>query len=563
MVKPFPTLIHKFIGVQRGSHMKRRKYLPIFYSIVIILIIFSFHTCQNLKHITSSPSDKWARELYIDKSPYKKTVSMEMNEEDIVILTAKEDRFSKTVLEKDKARIKETEDIIIPDAALNKLVKYQSMEPYIFWTENYELYASKSINGNTYEEKSLILDKVKDFEALSHEDNIYLAVADETGLRYYMIDDKGVHQFGETYAFEEPVCVSAAIDDAGILHTVSIREISPMEKEIIYLNFLKGEWSLKAQKVENFQISNESIGNLEIGLDNDYAYIFYENNVWNKAGQTAKTQYAAVPLNEAYVSEMGFKPFKPLGRESQTDVYISEVRCPDKKQDELMAVFIENHHDETGSGFRILNAYFRDGIISNQLYSTKTLDFIKGINIVKHGEDEALVFLRAAGEFKYDVFFTEIGEEYAAIMEKPTKQDYFIAMANSISPFINGFIIAIIKAFVFIPAILWLVFVEVFEIKKFVRNPKLNYSMAIGLFMIIKLITANSYYTGLSYYMIPNFMQPPFIKYMIMVCISVISYLMAKAWKKSIEYLHVIPEFLLFMLYDLLITVFLYGPYIT
>ena len=40
-----------------------------------------------------------------------------MNEEDIGILI-KEDRFTKTVLEKDKARIKETEDIIIPDAAL-------------------------------------------------------------------------------------------------------------------------------------------------------------------------------------------------------------------------------------------------------------------------------------------------------------------------------------------------------------------------------------------------------------------------------------------------------------
>ena len=81
--------------------------------------------------------------------------------------------------------------------------------------------------------------------------------------------------------------------------------------------------------------------------------------------------------------------------------------------------------------------------------------------------------------------------------------------------------------------------------------------------MIIKLITANSYYTGLSYYMIPGFMQPPFVKYLIMISISVISYFMAKAWKNSIEDLHIIPEFLLFMLYDLLITIFLYGPYIT
>jgi len=543
--------------------MKKGKYMPVIYTIVIILIIFSFHTYQNLEHITSSPSDKWARELYIDKSPYKKTVSIEMNQDNIWILTAKNDRFTRTILEKDKADIKETEDIIIPDAALNKLVKYQGMEPYIFWTENYELYVSRKINGNAYEEKRLILDKVKDFQALSLGGNIFLAVADETGLRYYMVDDEGAHQLGEVYAFEDPVYVSAAIDDAGILHTVSIREVSPMEKEIIYLSFFRGEWSFKARKVENAQISNESIGNLEIGLDNDYAYIFYENNVWNRAGQTAKTLYTAVPLNAGHGFEMNFKLLKSLGRESQTDVYVSEVRCPDKKQDELTAVFIENYYDEAGSGFRIVNTYFKNGIISNQLFSTKLMDFIKGINMVKYGENEALVFLRAAGEFKYDVWFTETGEEYAAIAGKPTKQDYYTAIANSISPFINGLIIAVIRAFIFIPAILWLVFVEFFEIRKFAWNPKLNYSIAIGLFMIIKLITANSYYTGLSYYMIPGFMQPPFVKYLIMISISVISYFMAKAWKNSIEDLHIIPEFLLFMLYDLLITIFLYGPYIT
>jgi len=543
--------------------MRKRNLMPVLCTIAIILIIFSFHTYQNLKSITSSPSDKWARELYIDKSPYKKTVSLEMNEDYILIITAKEDRFTKTILEKNKAVVKETEDIIIPDAALNKLVKYQSMEPYIFWTENYELYVSKKGNGNAYEKKNLILDKVNDFQALNMGDNIYLAVADETGLRYYLVDDDGVHQLGEMYAFEDPVYISAAIDDAGILHTVSIRQISPLEKGIVYLHFFKDEWLLKAQKVENAQISNESIGNLEIGLDNDYAYIFYENNVWNMSGQTAKTLYTAVPLDAENDYEMNFKLLKSLGREYESDFYVSEVKCPDNKQDELTAVFIEDYYDEANNGFRILNVSFENGIISEQLPSTKTMDFIKGINIAKAGEDETLVFLKAAGEFKYDVWFTENGEGYVAVMEKPIKQDYFIAIGNSISPFINGLIIVVIKAFVFLPAILWLIFVEFFEIRKFAWNPKLNYSIALGIYMIIKLVTANSYYTGLSYYLIPSFMQLPLVKYLIMIFISVISYLMSKAWKNKIDDLHIIPEFLLFMLYDLLITVFLYGPYIT
>lgn len=542
--------------------MKRRKYMPIIYTIIVVLIIFSFHTYQNLKAITSSPSEKWARELYIDKSPYKKQVDIGINGDTIWVLAAKEDRFTKTILEKHNASIKEVHDIIIPGSQLNKLVKYQSAGSYIFWTENYELYMSKEQADGSYEEKSLVSENVRDFNVIDYNGQRFVALACDMGLRYYRIDEQGLTGLGDIYAFEKPIYVSMAVDDSGIFHTVAIRELSPMEKEIIYLHFFKDEWLLKAEKVENAQVSNESIGNLEIGLDNDYAYIFYENNVWNNAGQTAKTQYATVPLSADKQIEMKFKPLRSLGRENQTDEYISEVRCPDKKQDELTAVFIEDYYDEASDGFRILNVSFNDGAISSQLPSTKTLDFIKGINITKDEEDEALVFLRAAGEFKYDIWFTESGEEYAAVMERPARQDYITAMVTSISPFISGPVIAIIRAFMFLPAILWLIIVEFFEIKKFVYNPKLNYLVAMVIYMIIKLATVNVYYTGLAYYMIPGFMKPAIVKYSIMVLISAVAYLLAKSWKKNSADFHVIPEFLLFMLYDLLITIFLYGPYI-
>lgn len=543
--------------------MKKRHYVPAIYSILIFLAIFSFHTYQNLKAIITPPSEKWAREYYVDKTPYKKPASIGMDKDNILILTAKEDRFTKTILERDKPAVKETLDIIIPDAALNKLVEYKNIEPYIFWTENYELYMSKRQETNNYESKSLVLTEVNDFNVYTYNGEIILAAAYDMGLKYYKIDEKGLTSWGEDYPFEKPVYVSAAIDRDGVYHTVSIRDKSPMEKEIIYLLFSEGKWTLKAQKTEYAQVSNERIGNLEIGLDKNLAYIFYENNVWNTFGQTARTWYTTVPLNEDIGNEISFRLLSSKGAESSEDPYVSELRCPDYMEDELTAVFIEKYYDEADEGFRILNTAFKDGKITNSIASTRCFDWIKGIDIGRYANNEALVFLRSAGEFKNDIWFTQTGEEYNRIIEKPTKNDYIIAVENSIPPYISGLIIALIKAFIFLPAVIWLLFVEFFEIRKFQMNPKLNYSVTISIYMILKLVSANSYYRGLSYFLIPNFMKPDIIKYFIMIMISIISYLVAKAYKKNISDLHIIPEFLLFMLYDLLITVFLYGPYIT
>lgn len=95
--------------------MKKKYYIPILYSILIFLIIFSFHSYQNLKAIAAPPSEEWGREIHIDKTPYKKAASLNMDKENIWILTAKEDRFTKTILEKENENIKETQDIIIPE----------------------------------------------------------------------------------------------------------------------------------------------------------------------------------------------------------------------------------------------------------------------------------------------------------------------------------------------------------------------------------------------------------------------------------------------------------------
>lgn len=542
--------------------MKKRNYTLVLCSILIFLIIFCFHSYENLKVIVAPPSEKWGREVHIDETPYKKAASLNMDNENIWILTAKEDRFTQTILEKENGNIKEVKDIIIPGAALNKLIKYKSMESYIFWTENYELYMSRKGDGGDYSPKSLIGTEVKDFNVFSQNGDIVLAAAHKQGLRYYKVNKEKATAWGDDYPFDKAVQIAAALDDSGTFHTVSIKDISPMEKEIIYLLFFDGKWTLKSQKIDRVQMANESIGNLKIGLDKDRAYIFYENNVWNNFGQSAKTLYATVPLSQTDNPAMEFEMLTSQNAESSTDIYVSEVNCSYLKQDILNAIFIEQYWDENNEGFKIINAVFKDGKISEKTDATKILEWVKGIEVAQYGKEEAMVFLQTAGEFKNNVWFTQTGEKYKHIMDKPSKQDYIIAMENSIAPYINGLVIAFIRVFLFLPALLWMISVEFFGIRKFIYNPRLNYSIAVGIYMIIKVLSSDFYYRGLSYYMMPDFMKPMAVKYLIMVCISAIAYFMAKAFKKNKPDMHIIPEFLLFMLYDLLITVLLYGPYI-
>ncbi|MFA7572773.1 MAG: hypothetical protein WCY24_03560, partial [Lutispora sp.] len=334
--------------------MKKRHWAPIIYTVLIFLVILSFHSYQNIMAMVTPPSEKWGSEMYIDKTPYKKPASIGMDEDNIWILAAKKDRFTKTTIERDKGRIKETQDIIIPGAALDKIVKYKIMRSYIFWTENYELYMSKEGRNNDYSSKKLILEEVKDFNVFSYKGETIVAVAFDKGLRHYKIDGENIAKWGEDYIFEKPSRIASAIDDSGTCHTVAIRSMSPMEKEVIYLLFSEGKWSSKVEKVENVHRTNEIVGSLEIGLDKELAYIFYGNNAANNSSQSARIWYATVPLGKAEKSEINFKALVSGGAEGLEDFYISEISCPVYQEETLKAVVVQNYFDYIQEGFKIL-----------------------------------------------------------------------------------------------------------------------------------------------------------------------------------------------------------------
>lgn len=543
--------------------MKKSTIKAIIYSVLVFLMILSFHSYNNLILITNPPSDEWGRDIHIDISPYKKSVSIEMDEYIAEVFTAKEDRFVKTVVNRKEGRVINKEDIIIEDASLNKLVKYQACGQYIFWTENYTLFISSREQGGDYNKKNEILENVIDFTVLSKDNGIFLIAAFNQGLRVYRIDENGINICGEDYYFENPLRVSVSLDDKGVLHIASINKKSPIEREIIYLRFIDENWNLMRRKVEDIGSITEGIGNLEIGLDKDYAYIFYETNLWDKFGQSSKTWYTAFEFNNVNNIEMNFRMLLPDMEGYKESIFVSELKCDDYQMEELKVLYIKNDYDGVADGFRICSASFSKGEILRNVKVTKIIPWIKKISLDCYNDEYGVVFLQAAGEFKNEVWYTESGTLYKEAVKKGRADDYIRAIEDAISPYISGIVIALIKALIFLPALFWLIVVEVFEVKKFLRKPKLNYSIAMSIYMVIKIISADFYYTGMSHYLIPDILSFPGMKYVMMILISAIAYYITKEYKKSRLDMHIIAEFLLFMLYDLLITVFLYGPYIT
>lgn len=548
---------------ERGLNMKKSTNKAIIYSILVFLMILFFHSYNNLLLITKPPSDEWGRDIHIDISPYKKSVSIEMDEDIAEILTAKEDRFTKTAINRKEGRIINEEDIIIEDASLNKLVKYQGCGQHIFWTENYNLFISSRGQGGSYSKKNKILENVVDFTVLSKDDGILLIAAFAQGLRVYKIDETGANICGHDYYFENPLKVSVSLDNRGALHIASINKNSVMDREIVHLRFIDENWSLVGRKVESITSTTERIGNLEIGLDKNYAYIFYETDLWNSFRQSANTWYTAFELNNLNDIEMDFKMFMPDKEEYQGNVFVSELKCDDYQMEELKALYIKNDFDDASDGFRIYSVSFSEGEMLNKNEVSKLTPWVKGISLDSYNGEYAVTFLQAAGEFKNEVWYTESGELYKESVKKGKTGDYIRAVEDAIPPYISGLVIALIRGLLLSPAVFWLIGVEFFEAKKFLKNPKLNYSVAMSIYMIIKLISAGFYYNGLSYYLIPDILSFPGMKYLMMIVISAIAYYITKEYKKNKPDMYVIAEFLLFMLCDLLITVFFYGPYIT
>lgn len=513
--------------------------------------------------ITKPPSDEWGRDIHIDISPYKKSIDVKMDGEIAELFTAKEDRFTKTIVNRKEGTIISKEDFFISDACLNKLVKYLACGRYIFWTENYDLFMSFKEQGTSYSSKNEILKSVKDFNVISKDNHIFLIVAFDKGLRIYEIDETGANKLGEDHFFEGPVKVSTSIDKNGVLHVASINKKSAVERDIIYIQFYDEKWNVIAQKLQNTVNATESIGNLEIGLDKNNAYIFYETGLWNSSGQSSKTWYTTVKLDNLKDIEMDFQMFLPDKEEYRGDVFVSDVRCDDYQKDELKVLYIKNDYDDVADGFRIYSASLREGEILNKNAVTKIIPWIKGVSSGFYNGEYAVTFLQAAGEFKNEIWYTESGAAYKDAVRKFRTNDYIRAIEDAITPYISGIVIALIRALMFLPAVFWLLGVEFFEAKKFLRNPKLNYSIAMAIYMTIKLFSSGFYYKGLSYYLIPDILNFLGMRYGVMILTSLIAYFIAEEYKKSRPDIHIMAEFLLFMLYDLLITVFLYSPYIT
>ena len=180
---------------------------------------------------------------------------------------------------------------------------------------------------------------------------------------------------------------------------------------------------------------------------------------------------------------------------------------------------------------------------------------------VSYKGDNIFVYLDAAGGFNYEAFYTENSSRYFKDAITATKEDYQVAIMNTIPGYVSTFIVASIKLTVYFPIILWFLLGEFFNFKKLKNNPKLVMGIGLLLYMAVKLYTSGTYYSDVALAQMPSVLTFPGAQYVYAVGMAVISYLLTKLLKKHNTEMNLIVEFIVFALIDIIFTNLLYATY--
>lgn len=543
--------------------LSKKYYIAFILSLCLFFaVIVSIHSYYNLKSITEPASDIWARNTSLGaKDLYKKQPSIIVNERYTDILTANKSNFTHMRIDRATREITK-ETINLKGVESYKVQKFEWDIKNIYFIESNNLYfVSKNPSGG-YSAKIKIADEIKDFNLLNSKDEVILAAAQNDGVVLYRMTDKGFQQYGTKFVINKITDLAAVQDKKGIVHIAAYAETSVVEFPIYYITLQDEKWSLIGNVTEKSMSESWSINNIDIGIDDTDAYIFYEMVKWDKFGSTAKTHNAVVPLysgktdlkfNRFYITEADAK---------NTDSYLNEPRVIKDQSNQVKLTIIKDTYDKKYSnGFSSYFVTMDNGKIVNVTRATKNQRLISNTTNGNYKDDNILVFLDAAGGFNYEAFYTETGKAYYENAAKSKNEDISIAIMNTIPGYVSTIIISFIKLSLYFPVILWFLVIEFFEIRKFKDRPRLTYSIGFILYLIMKLVTFGTYYTAISIPQMPPFLNFTGAQHFYAVLIAVIALLIQKLLKKHNPEMHLIAEFIIFALIDIEFTNLLYAIY--
>lgn len=543
--------------------MRGKKIASIIALVVVFILILSFHSISNIKGLITPPSSLWGRSTNLAITPYSKQPVITKTDSAINVLLADENNFINVSIDDNSHKVTKN-TISIDGSQLKKIVKYQQVDDFLFWTENSSLFMTNLSLPNEIKEKIKIQDQVTDFKALKTEKGIQIFTSFDKGLRSYLIVQGQAVQQGSDYAFNNAKYISAIEDNSGVLHVVANAQQKSLSYLVNYFTFADNNWQLKGTSTQTLLTAEESIDKVEIGLDNSQVYLFYELGKWDRFGISSKIYYSHFQLSDTYTKELIFDKLVLDPKENWTDGYFGNIDCADQQTDTMNAAMVRDTQNIKGEGgFKTIEISFKDGQIVDQIDVTGYEKWLKNIAFSKIQDGRyAAVILKVASEFKYEVWYTETGETYTNYANKPHMQDYLFGISNNLGSYINGSFLILLRLLICIPPIIWLIFVEFVEWKKMLAKPKLNFSIALIIYLGIKLFQIKSFYQDAFVILMPSALTFTGAGYFYAVLTTIVSLLLTYLITKWNEEMPVLMSFTIFMFIDIVIYCLLYSPYV-
>ena len=543
--------------------IKKKYYIAFILSLCLFFaIIIGIHSYYNLVSITEPVTETWGRNTSLGaKDLYKKQPSIIVNERYTDVLTANKINF--THMRIDRATRETTNEIInLKGVESYKVQNFEWDANNIYFIESNSLYFSTKNPQGGYSAKTKIIDDVKGFDLLNAKDEVILAAAQNDGVILYRMTEKGFKQYGTKYQIDKISNLAAVQDKKGIIHIAAYAEVSAVDFPVYYITFQGEKWSLIGNVIERSLSESWSINNIDIGIDDTDAYIFYEMVKWDKFGSTAKVYNSVVPLYSDNI-DLKFSRFYITEEDAKNpDSYLNEPRVIKDQGNQVKLTIVKETYDKKySSGFSGYFVTMDNGKILSTTRASKNQRLVTNTASGSYNDDSMFIYLDAAGGFNYEAFYTETGKAYYGNSVKPTKGDISIAIMDTIPSYVNSIVLSFIKLMLFFPVLLWFLIIEFSQIKILKDRPKLTYAIGFIVYLIVKVAAFGTYYTEMSISQMPPFLIFTGAKYFYAVLIAVIALLIQKLLKKHNPEMSVLVEFIVFALIDILFTNFLYAMY--
>jgi hypothetical protein len=544
--------------------LKEKKYYIAFILVLCIFFgaIVTFHSYYNLQAIIQPASQKWGRSTSLGEGDlYKKQPSIIVGDQYTEVLTANKSNLTLFRIDRGTRETSE-ENIDIKGVPSYKIQKIEWDPNHIYFIESNSLYYVEKNPSGGYSAKTKLCDDAKDFQLVRTKEGAILAAVQSDGILVFKQKGNSFSQYGDKYPMDKTTRVAALMDSKGILHIAAYAEVNAIYFPIHYVTMENGTWHLIGSVTEKCISSSWSITDIDIGIDDTDAYIFYEMTKWDKGGVDAKTFMAMMPLYQTE-SKMQFTPLLVMDSDrNDTMLFMNEVNTIKEQKENLQLSVVRNSRNKKlGAGFTAYQVTMDNGKTVGCERITLNQRLLSNSEFVSHKGDNIFVYLDAAGDFNYEAFYTEDSSRYYQNSIMASKEDYKIAAMNTIPGYVSTFIVSFIKLTLYFPIILWFLLAEFAVFRKLNDKPKLVMGVGLLLYMIVKLLTFGNYYTDVSIAQMPWVLTFQGAQYIYAVGIAVISYLTAKLLQRNNPDISTITVFIAFALIDIEFTNLLFATY--